>query len=199
MHQRGQLILHGCALRFGDQAAVLAGASGAGKSTLCAALHLRGHELLSDDLSVIDGQGLVQPGFPQIKIWADAARRLKIDTSPLTRIRLQVEKFAYPVREGFCAEPLPLAAVYILRSQNRDAIEFNPVLGLKKFTPLRNHTYRVGHIKGMGLQARHLQLCSRLANQVRMVHIQRPLEGFRLDELADRIEADMQPALVAAA
>lgn len=202
VHQRGQLILHGSALRFGDQCVVFAGNSGVGKSTLAAGLHIRGHDILSDDLAVIDRHGNVQPGIPQIKLWSDATRRLSLDTGAMIRIRMQVEKFAYPVGKGFCDQPLPLAAVYILHTHNKPDIVFEPVNGMGKFSPLKNHTYRSQHIKGLGMQTRHLQLCGQVANRIRLTHITRPSAGFTLDELIERVEVDVnsyaQPSLAPA-
>lgn len=198
VHQRGDLILHGCAIRFGDRCAVIAGHSGAGKSTLSTYLNLRGHELLSDDLTVLDRQGLVHPGFPQIKLWADSARKLGLDIAAMGRIRLQIEKYAYRVEQAFCDRPLPLAAVYILHTHNQAHTAFETVSGMGKLAPLRAHTYRPQQIKGMKMQPRHLQACSNLANRIRLTHITRPMAGNSLDEMADRMEADMLPALVPA-
>ncbi len=53
-HQRGLIPLHAACVRIGTTAIALAGLSGAGKSALAAALALRGHEILADDLTVID-------------------------------------------------------------------------------------------------------------------------------------------------
>lgn len=197
MHQRGRLILHGSALRFGDKAVVFAGRSGAGKSTLTAAFNLRGHDLLADDLSVLDGQGRVQPGIPHIKLWDDAAGNLGLDTAEMTRIRLQVDKYAYRVEGRFCSDPLPLAAVYILHTHNRPDVLLKPVAGMDKLAPLRNNTFRCQQIKGLGLQAQHLQLCSRLANRVHIAHITRPQVGCSLEEIMDRVRADLRAVLPA--
>lgn len=198
VHQRGDLILHGCALRFGDRCAVIAGHSGAGKSTLSAALNLRGHDLISDDLAVLDRQGLVHPGFPQIKLWADTARMLGLDIAAMRRIRLQVDKYAYRVEHAFCNRPMPLAAVYILHTHNQAYTSFEAVTGMAKLAPLQAHTYRPQQIKGMKMQPRHLQACSRLANRINLTHITRPMAGASLDEMMERVEADMQPSLIPA-
>jgi hypothetical protein len=184
-------------LRFGDKAVVFAGRSGAGKSTLTAAFNLQGYDLLADDLSVLDGQGRVQPGIPHIKLWDDAARSLGLATAEMTRIRLQVDKYAHRVEGRFCSEPLPLAAVYILHTHNRPEVLLKPVSGMDKLTPLRSNTYRCQQIKGLGLQAQHLQLCSRLANRVHIAHITRPQVGSSLEEMMTQVRADLQAVLSA--
>lgn len=191
MHQRGQLVLHGNALRFGDQCVVFAGNSGNGKSTLAAALYQAGHEVLSDDLAVIDRQGRVQPSYPQLKLWKDTAKKLDIDITRLKRIRLQVEKYAYPLTQGFCTTPLPIAALYILHTHNEEEFKLERIKGMDKFTPLKNHTYRSRVLDGLGLEAGHLNTCGELTKRIQLTHLTRPNQGFDLDTLLTTIKDDL--------
>ncbi|OIO67620.1 MAG: hypothetical protein COW18_02480 [Zetaproteobacteria bacterium CG12_big_fil_rev_8_21_14_0_65_54_13] len=198
LHQRGVLVMHGNAVRFGDRCVVFAGHSGAGKSTLAAAFHKRGHEILADDVCAIDAEGHVAPSFPQLKLWQDAAKRLSIDTDELNRIRLQVEKYAYPL-DNPAMEHLPVAAIYILNSHNRDEFEIESIRGMQKFNPLKNNTYRVGYLDGLGLKAEHLGLCSKLAGRIHLSRITRPNHGFKLDELVEMIMGDLRNKGIVAA
>jgi hypothetical protein len=196
LHQRGCLVLHGSALRFGDQCVVFVGDSGAGKSTTAAALHLRGHDILADDISVIDSQGRVQPGFPQMKLWAATADLLGLDTGALARIRPQADKYAFPVDEGFCDRALPLAAVFVLRTHEKPDLLVETVRGMEKMNLLIQHTYRFGYVRGMGLQPRHLMQCGRLANLVPITAVTRPMAGLTLEAWLERME-DYLPRLPA--
>jgi hypothetical protein len=188
LHQRGFLVLHGSALRFGDRCVAFIGDSGAGKSTTAAALHLRGHEILADDISVIDGSGRVQAGFPQMKLWADTARRLGMDTGAMARIRPQADKYAFPVKRGFCEFPLSLAAVFVLRTHDKPELLFEPIRGMEKMNLLNQHTYRFEYVRGLGMQRRHLLQCSRLANLVQVTAVTRPIAGLSLEAWLGRIE-----------
>jgi len=192
LHQRGMLVLHGNAIRFGDHCVAFVGASGQGKSTLAAAFHKRGHDILTDDVCAIDKQGRVLPGYPQMKLWHDTLAKLDVDKSGLKKVRLQVEKFAYPVPKGFSKTPLPVRAIYILNTHNRDEFLFDPLKGMEKFQPLRYQTYRKGYLKGLALNALHLQLCGRIAGEVHMARITRPDHGFQLDALVERIQDDLE-------
>jgi len=198
LHQRGILAIHGNAVRFGDQCVVFAGHSGAGKSTLAAAFHQRGHEILADDVCAIDAEGRVAPSLPQLKLWQDEARKLEIDTDELNRIRLQVEKFAFPLDKP-AMEHLPVAAIYILNSHNRDEFEIETIKGMQKFNPLKNNTYRMGYLDGLGLKAEHLGLCSKLAGRIHLSRIPRPNHGFKLDELIELITNDLSEKGIVAA
>ena len=50
---RGELCLHASAVSIGGRAVLFVGESGAGKSTIAAALAVRGHRVIADDLVVI--------------------------------------------------------------------------------------------------------------------------------------------------
>jgi hypothetical protein len=73
-HRRSAL--HGAAVLVGESAWVLLAAPGGGKSTLASELSRRGHPVLSDDLSVIDGH-TVLAGPRACDLRSDAAGELK--------------------------------------------------------------------------------------------------------------------------
>ena len=189
--QRGHLVLHGNAIRIGDQCMVCVGDSGAGKSTLAAGFMQRGFDILADDVVPVDRDCSALPGFPRIKLWQDAADRLKIDTKSLRRIRPDIEKFSYPLFNQFAQQPLPIRWVCILQSHSETQTLLEPIVGLQKFPPLLENTYRMVFSQGMDLNANHLQLCGKLAGRIRLMRITRPEHGFELDSLIDCILSDI--------
>ena len=191
LFQRGYLVLHGNAIRIGDQCMICVGHSGAGKSTLAAGFLQRGYEILADDVVPVDETGAALPGFPRIKLWQDTATRLGIETAGLRRIRPETEKFSYPLRDRFTDRPLPIRWVYILTKHRESGIRFEPIRGLQRFTPLRNNTYRVRLMEGMPLKSHHLQRCGLLAGRIHLARVTRPDHGFELDSLIDHILADI--------
>jgi len=80
LHQRGLLILHASAIAVGGKSAVFMGDKGAGKSTTASAMIRAGHRLLTDDVVALDltAQPMIVPGFPQLKLAADAAAAFPI-------------------------------------------------------------------------------------------------------------------------
>ena len=191
LFQRGHLVLHGNAIRIGDQCMVCVGHSGAGKSTLAAGFMQRGHQILADDVVPVDAQCCALPGFPRIKLWQDVADKIGIDTNALRRIRPNTEKFNYPLEQPFDQSPLPIRWVYILGSDHIDTLRLEPISGMQRFLPLHNNTYRVRFLQGMALKPEHLKLCGQLASQVRLARVTRPDSGFELDGLIDHLLADM--------
>lgn len=115
MCQRRQPPLHACVVAAGRMAVAVAGDSGAGKSTLARTLIAHGYGLVSDDQAVIDPDtGLVHPGFPAMKLWADTAARAGDAVAADRRVRPGLEKFITPLPAAFHPDPLPLGLVLVL-------------------------------------------------------------------------------------
>jgi len=190
LFQRGLLVMHGNAVRIGDQCLICVGHSGVGKSTLAAGFMQRGYDVLADDVVPVNDDCHALPGFPRIKLWQDAADRLGIDTQPLKRIRPNMGKFNQPVTKQLADQPLPVRWVYVLGSHPLPGIAFEPILGARCHKTLRANTYRMRFLEGMALKAEHFNMCGKLAKNVRMARLTRPDQGISLDALIDRILVD---------
>lgn len=193
LHQRHYLVMHANTIRFGNQCVLFAGQSGQGKSTLAAALHQRGLQVLADDISAINNQREVIPGYPQLKLWQDSAQKLNIEFRHLSKIRQQVNKFAYPLdHDSYCSKPLPLAAIYLLNTHSQDGFKKEIITGFNKFNPIKNNTYRPGYVKALDLQTIQLNLTSQLAKNIHLIRITRPKQTFQLEKYIDFILEDLQ-------
>jgi hypothetical protein len=189
--QRGLLVLHGNAFRVGEVCAVVVGHSGAGKSTLAAEVERRGLDVLSDDVVPVDPAGRALPGYPRIKLWADALDRLGVPTEGLARVHLEHEKFE--LRLGrYAAGPLPVHTVYALELHD-GPLELRPVHGIEAFGVLAEHTYRRELVHDRIAAAAHLEQCAALAGRAAVVRVLRPRDvqvgqtaDLLLDDLADR-------------
>ena len=118
LYQKGYLVLHASVVTVFERGVAFLGESGAGKSSTAAALHVRGHAILSDDAAVLDrlaGAVRVLPGIPQLKLGQEAADSLKLDTVGLVPMDEWQDKRAYREVDRFATEPAVLGRVYILR------------------------------------------------------------------------------------
>lgn len=192
LFQRGQLVLHGNAIRIADQSMVCVGHSGSGKSALAAGFAKRGYDILADDVVAVDENCHALSGFPRLKLWQDTADALKIDTSDLRRVRPELEKFNYPIHNHFFDQSLPIRWVYILGSHKTSEIEFEAIRGLQRFNALRNNTYRIRFMEGQLLKVQHLKRCGQLAGRIHLSRVLRPDDGFELEALIDSILADIE-------
>jgi hypothetical protein len=195
LHQRGVLPLHASAIQVNGKAVLFCGVSGIGKSTLAGAFLKRGYPVLADDICALssgyDGIPLVLPAFPQLKLWADALRKLEKDLASLAKVRLELEKYGLPLEDRFCSEPIPLERIYVLNTTNADRIEMAAVTGLDKFNTLVKNTYRFRFTEGLGSKPEHFQQCTMVGRHADIQQVTRPRRGFGIAALADLIEKDM--------
>jgi hypothetical protein len=194
LHQRGVLPLHASAIQVNGKVVLFCGISGVGKSTLAVAFLKRGYPVLADDICALSaGDGgipMILPGFPQIKLWADAVRKLGEDLTTLPKVRQHLEKYGLPLKTGFCAEPTPLERIYVLSTTNTDRFEMTSVNGIEKFNILARNTYRFRLTAGLGNKAEHFHQCTVVGRHAEVRRVMRPLRGFRIVELMNLVEKD---------
>lgn len=188
--QRDFLVLHGNAIRIGNQCLMCVGSSGIGKSTLAAGFLDRGYSILADDVVPIDESGCAMPAFPRIKLWRDAAERLGVDITNLHRLRPQLDKYNYPLGSMFERDPQPVRWIYLLDKGAVDTPQFLAFQGMHRFMPLFHNTYRRRFIESMGRKASYLKRCGQLAASTHIVKVTRPASGFDLDGLIDAMLSD---------
>lgn len=186
MMQRGNLVLHGNAIRVGDACAVVVGHSGAGKSTLAAEFARRGIDVLSDDVVPIDPAGRALPGYPRIKLWEDALTRLGRGSRDLERVRAHAPKYSLPITRTRSA-PLEVRWVYSLETHDGSEVRFAGVSGIEKFELLSEHTYRPQLIHDSSTEWQHAQQCAALGARAQVTRVLRPRDTMTPDATADAV------------
>jgi hypothetical protein len=68
LHLQGAVVLHAASVVMHDRAVLFAGASGSGKSTTAAIFHHLGYDILSDDLTELDG-AFALPSIAAVRLW----------------------------------------------------------------------------------------------------------------------------------
>jgi hypothetical protein len=193
LHQRGELaVLHASVVAVADQAVAFVGAKEAGKSTMAAALHARGHQLLSDDILAVDlrqGIPFALPGFPQLKLWPDALASLGYDAGVFPRLRPELEKRSRRLNVGFADAPVPLKGIFALEPGPELAVV--PLQPRQALTALMPHWYgaRFGIklLQALGLSTHFLQ-CAELARKIPVWCLRRPNDLAALPEVVRQVE-----------
>jgi hypothetical protein len=189
LHQRGLLPVHGSAVCRDGEAIIFAGVSGAGKSTLAAAFIKKGYQLLADDISAImlneKEEPVVLPGFPQIKLWADALKKLGENPKAYKKIRFGIDKRRLPVHDYFCNAPHRVKAIIVLSSHNGSEKELKKINGTDRFNIIKNQTYRFNYLEGLGQKDQHFNIAVKAANTIPIFRLKRPIKDFDPEKLSD--------------
>jgi len=196
LHQRGLLVIHASVVARRSGAIAFLGKNGWGKSTIAAALHVKGYDLVTDDVAAIqiDQAGpSVLPSFPQVKLWPQAATLLGEIPERLPLLHPNFDKRGWRAERGFSLAPRRLERIYVLAAGPAPAIE--RLESREACFELLGHWY--GHRFGGGLlqdgsAALHLRQCAALAGQVSMHRLVRSGGSTTLLHLADLVDEDLR-------
>jgi hypothetical protein len=192
LHQRGLLPLHANAIDLGGRAVAFSGHSGAGKSTIAAWFHDRGYPILADDVCVIgfddSGRALAYPGIPRLRLWREALEASGRDAGAYDRSFDDMEKYDVPTVGDSSVQPVPLAAIYLLRKaeEGREA-GIDRLNGVEAVETLISNTYRGGYLKTIGRTAEHLAACLKVVRAVPIFRARRHWGFDRFDEEARQL------------
>lgn len=185
--QRGLLPIHGSAIKFGESATIFTGLSGVGKSSMAAYFINQGYQALADDISVVNENLEVVPGFPNLKIWNDVLNKLDIQNESLSQIRPDIGKYQLPIDANYYNQSLSLKNIIILTTKNSAGFDYEELSGIKKFNVIRNNTYRHRFVQGLEKQQDHFLILNKLLPTIKVFNVSRPQSPIMLKELGDFI------------
>jgi len=192
-HQRGLFPLHASCVRIGAAAVALAGRTGTGKSTLAAALALRGHGLLADDVCAIElapsGGPQVRPSFPRLLLSDDAMRALDLARDSVPRASKGKRKFHFCEPRRFDTSPARLHGVYLLERSAIDETDIQPVSGAAAAAMLSTEIFRPRIGFHLGRKADLLAQAFHVAAQVPVFRCPVHPGLTEIGPLAARVEA----------
>jgi hypothetical protein len=194
---RGFNCLHASVVALGDSAVAFAGASGFGKSSLAAAMALRDHPVLADDLCALverSGRFFVRPAYPRIRLWPHSVDALFGHADAMPRITPTWDKRFVPLDGApyrFQSEELPLSRVYLIADRDLPGGPRIGTVGARDaLVRLVGNSY-TAKLLDKAARAREFETLARLIQSVPVREAQ-PADDFaRLDELCEAIEADV--------
>jgi hypothetical protein len=175
LNLRGFDALHATAVVIEDRVCAFVAEAGTGKSTLAASFHLAGYPAFCDDCLVLrDTRPLtVLPAYPGVRLWEPSFHALGGSAATLG---VAVAQYTAKTRqlgsaEGFRAEPLPLARIYLLERKNRSEATAKSSPQLQQLKPgdampaLMAATFPLD-ITDHTMLTRHFRLLSRAAAEL---------------------------------
>lgn len=191
---QGLEVLHASAVRHPQGVVVLCAVSGTGKSTIAYGLSRRGYPLQADDAVAFEafenGLSRVIPLPFSINLRPSSASFFRVGGAP------SLVSMAEEAVEGISAEPVPLAAIFVLkRAPGQDAavpIKCSRLSAKEAFTAILPHAYCFG-LKEIERKRRMLQQYLNAAMQVPTFELHLPEGLERLPAVLDTIEQAIQP------
>ena len=193
LHQRDLLLIHASAIQVGDQAVIFVGVPGAGKSTTAAAFAQAGYTVLSDDMVAVDvtpnGEIVVLPAFPQVKVWPPSLVGLGYDTSTLQPLFPGSPKRVIRDFEDFPTEAVPLTHIFFIEKDDIDSgFQAVPLTGMKAMLDISIYFSCPQDLMQGASQARHFRQCSQIIQNVGVWTLQRPRNFPKLKQFVGNIE-----------
>lgn len=197
LHRRGLLVLHASAIAVAGRSAIFMGDKGAGKSTMASAMIRAGHDLLTDDVVALDlanpNQPMVVPGFPQIKLAADAAAAISLGEAEVRpQVHPAIDKMQHRLNGAFSGDKVPATRIYILERGER--AEISPLPSIAALPAIIKFSYvtRFGRAAlPNDFAAMHLRQCSGIANHVGVCRLEIPTGLDRIGEAVELITRDL--------
>ncbi|MCA0035165.1 serine kinase [Mesorhizobium sp. B263B2A] len=197
LHRRGLLVLHASAIAVAGKGAIFMGDKGAGKSTTASALIRAGHELLTDDVVALDlsnpDRPMIVPGFPQIKLAADAAAAIPLGQAEVRpQVHPAIDKMQHRLHGAFSGSVVPVARIYVLERGQRAAMTPLPAIAALPAIIKFSYVTRFGRAALSGdFAAMHLRQCSAIANHVGVCRLEVPAGLDRIGEAVALLEREL--------
>ncbi len=188
---REQFSLHASAFLVRGRAVAVMGQAFAGKSTSLLGMSDRGYEPIVDDLLAVDvsGSPITCAGWnrPVHVRTATAAMMPKWQRSPQLAEAVRPDQPHLAAAVSSSVVGVPLAGIIQLGLGNSDAVMRQPLSGLEKLSGIKATTDRFGQDTGGRAEA-FFRWATRIAAEIPMITLLRPVEGWSLDPVLDSIE-----------
>lgn len=198
---RGRETIHASSLLTPHGACGFVGETGFGKSTLLASFASAGRTLLADDclaLDDVDGQIVVFPGYPGLRLWPSAIKSLFGQTEHAEPVSHYNQKKRVPIASGSPITCCPVKALFVLAQSgpdSPDAIKVEAVPAAEALTELLKHSFRLDPTDRERL-ARQFKFFCRLLTQVPLYRLTYPRDFSRLPEVRQAILCALRASAV---
>lgn len=186
---RGVPALHASAVSVGGRAAAFLSTAGGGKSSIAMSFMREGHPLLTDDILPVEisgGMYVGHPGYPQVRMWPDQARRFLGGHEDLDLVHPAFSKRRVVVGDegfgSFCDASVPLACLYLPERRARagsekNRVEITPVSRREGLMHLIGNSFVAPIVEALGLQPYRMRVLAALLSQTPVRRVVYP-DGF---------------------
>lgn len=183
--QKEIVALHGSTIVIDKQAIIITGRCGAGKSTLSTALRMKGHNILSDDISPVleleNGKIMSAPAFPRQRICHDTALKLGIDTKNLEKACSEDLKYNIDISDEFLNHPVELFGVFQVIPGDVEDVMLTELTGLEKFELIKSNIFCKEFYSQIDFQPLYFKKIINLSQKIHTYQLKRPDREFTVE------------------
>ena len=191
----GLAAIHASSVVIRGKAVCFCRGTAPGKSTTALELLSRGYSLFTDDilpLGEVDGRPTGYPGYPQIRLWPEVAKRYIDNAAALETVHPGYKKVRVDRDAGgfeMYGHPLRIGAIYLL-DDGAASFCVEPMDPVNSLLTLIGNSFVAELVEAAGMQPSRLQALARLSRGIRF----RRLTGCRgyglLPDLVDAVLED---------
>lgn len=213
LERHGTPTLHASSVEIDDRCVGFLASNKGGKTSLALSFVRAGHRLVGDDVLPLrtGASGTVGfPGYPQMRLWPDQARRLLSDPAALRRVQPGTSKLLVPLGAvgggGFCGDPRPVAALYLPdrfdpgasggSAGTSDGIEIDAMPLTDAFSVLLGHSFLHGIVEAVGLAEQRFRAFGQVLRHVPVRRLRYPSGTDRLPDVVEAVRADVRGTTV---
>lgn len=190
--QRKSILLHGSAILYKGKTLVISGESGAGKSSLSSEIMSRGYKQMSDDIVSVgeSEKGMVAyPSFPIRKLCADFVEKQGLNKEELIPMPDEDrEKYGLILKDEYHNQKELLGAMVIIRARDVEEPILEEIMGADKLKYLTQNFFRQEVYEQVPFKPEDMMRAIKLAGQMPIYVLTRPLHKMTVKEQADLIE-----------
>jgi hypothetical protein len=144
LNLQNQVAIHANAVCVNQQAIAFVGYSGMGKSTLSAFCAAQGAEFITDDVFVVDTEGLVRSGIPRLKLYPHTGESFGLDASQETNYKIYYhpDQFSAKVLQ----HPVTVGTLYLLAESDNGQIYTEQLPPTQAVFELLTHSYYASNL-----------------------------------------------------
>ena len=196
----GRICLHASAVAVEERAVAFMAESGGGKSAIAAALVSAGHELLADDIAVIErrvADDVIHRGWPILRLLPDAAGELAGAIGDVKEPASGSQKLCVRIggkEPGITdpSDPLPCAALVIASrergAQGASPAGFDRLPGSEAVIELIRHSFVARSIGAAGIPAERFERLAGLAARVPVIRLRYATGYQQLSAVVKEVE-----------
>ncbi len=181
--QKNILALHAATVVVDGKGIILAGKSGSGKSTLTNRFTAEGHKFSSDEISSIsfkENKPYVNPAYCLQKVTDLGLERSRYDKDRFFPIRS--DRYAIQPKEDYVNNVVPLSVVVDINVGDNEELVFEKLKGSEKIEVFLKNIYGINTARRHGLDSEYFMDAMKIAKQIPVFRIVRPVDKDTVDE-----------------